>query len=185
MKKIYLNPNFLPPKIKEELFNLYPESFELNISGKERSLLTEKRIRKVLNIDTPKTTEYDFFCFNTRLELKQAEAYLENPKFQQVKPASYPYIICMLNHKTKSEWYLLDSSKISKKAGKKNKETGKICLNKQHRSHDIEGQINVNPVKENGVFLGEYEPLFYYKDDLNLSSSSILEIFNKIENLIK
>jgi hypothetical protein len=92
----------------------------------------------------------------------------------------------MLNHKDKSEWYLLETSKISKKAGKKNVENGKLPLNIQHRDHQTEGQISPNAAfKEAAIFLGYYEPLFYYKDDLNLSSSSILDIFNKIEKIIK
>ena len=76
--------------------------------------------------------------------------------------------------------------KISKKAGKKNVENGKLPLNIQHRGHQTEGQIYPNAAfKESAIFLGYYEPLFYYKDDLNLSSSSILDIFNKIEEIIK
>jgi|LakMenEpi03Aug12_release.lakeMendotaPanAssembly.Ray.scaffolds.fasta_scaffold281105_2 hypothetical protein len=182
----YLNLELLPEIAKKEIMEKYPQCVELNLSGKERSLLTEQRVRNVLGIEKPKTDEYDLLYLNTRFELKQAEAYLKQPKFQQIHPHCYPYIICMLNHKDKSEWYLLETSKISKKAGKKNVENGKLPLNIQHRGHQTEGQIYPNAAfKEAAIFLGYYEPLFYYKDDLNLSSSSILDIFNKIEEIIK
>lgn len=182
----YLNLELLPKSIKNDLVKRYPELVELHISGKERSELTERRILNVLGLDKPSTSQYDFFYLNTMLELKQAEAYLQQPKFQQVKPDCYPYIICMLNHKDRSEWYLLETSKISKKSGKKNVENGKLPLNIQHRNHPTEGQIAPNVAfKKAAIFLGDYEPLFYYKDDLNLSNSSILNIFKKIENLVK
>jgi hypothetical protein len=186
MKSTYLNLELLPESVKNELKIKYPQYVELNISGKERSELTEQRIMHVLGIDKPNTSQYDFFYLNTMFELKQAEAYLKQPKFQQIKPDCYPYIICMLNHKDKSEWYLLETSKISKKAGKLNAENGKLPLNAQHRYNLTEGQINPNPAfKKAAIFLGDYEPLFYYKDDLNLSSSSILDIFKKIEKNIE
>jgi hypothetical protein len=186
MKSTYLNLELLPEDIREELVKKYSQFVELNISGKERSELTERRIMNVLGIDKPDTTKYDFFYLKTKFELKQAEAYLKQPKFQQIKPACYPYMICMLNHKDKSEWYLLETSKISKKAGKKNVEDGKLPLNTQHRGNLLEGQINPNKAfKQVAIFLGNYEPLFYYKTDLNLSDNSILDIFNKIEKIIK
>jgi hypothetical protein len=186
MKQTYLNLELLPNDVRNKLMSEYPQFVELNISGKERSELTESRIRMGLNISKPNTSEYDFLYFNTKLELKQAEAYLKQPKFQQIKPSCYPYIICMLNHKTKSEWYLLETNKISKKAGKKNVESGKLPLNAQHRYNLTEGQINPNKAfKQMATFLGEYEPLFYYKSDLNLSDESILDIFNKIKKIIK
>jgi hypothetical protein len=186
MKPTYLNLELLPEDIKNELLKKYPSFVELNISGKERSELTERRIMDVLRIDKPNTSQYDFYYLNTMFELKQAEAYLKQPKFQQIKPDCYPYIICMLNHKDKSEWYLLETSKISKKAGKKNVENGKLPLNAQHRYNLTEGQINPNKAFKNAaIFLGDYEPLFYYKNDLNLSDSSILDIFNKIQKIIK
>jgi hypothetical protein len=182
----YLNLELLPEIAKKQLMEAYPQYVELNISGKERSELTERRIMDVLGINKPDTSQYDFFYLNTMFELKQAEAYLKQPKFQQIKPDCYPYIICMLNHKDRSEWYLLETSKISNKAGKKNAENGKLPLNSQHRYNLTEGQINPNKAfKETAIFLGEYEPLFYYKADLNLSNSSILDIFNKIEEIIK
>ena len=181
ISSFYLNLELLPEIAKKQIMEMYPQYVELNLSGKERSLLTEQRIRDILGIDNPNTSEYDLLYLNTRFELKQAEAYLKQPKFQQIHPHCYPYIICMLNHKDRSEWYLLETSKISKKAGKKNVENGKLPLNIQHRGHHTEGQISPNEAfKEAAIFLGDYEPLFYYKDDLNLSSSSILYIFNKI-----
>jgi hypothetical protein len=184
--KYYLNLELLPLDVKAKLIDEYPHFVELNISGKERSELTEKRIRDVLNIEKPKTSEYDFFYADTIFELKQAEAYLKQPKFQQIKPSCYPYIICLLNHKDKSEWFLLETSKISKKAGKENAEVGKLPLNTQHRYNLTEGQINPNlAFRQYATFLGEFEPIFYYRPDLNLSDKSILDIFNKIKKLIK
>jgi hypothetical protein len=186
MKSKYLNLELLPPQIKNELMGKYPQHVELNISGKERSELTEKRIMDVLKIEKPKTSEYDFLYLDTMFELKQAEAYLNQPKFQQIKPNCYPFIICMLNHKDKSEWYLLETAKISKKAGKENAEVGKLPLNSQHRYNLAEGQISPNKLfKKYSIFLGEYEPLFYYKSDLNLSDNSILSIFDKIKKIVK
>jgi hypothetical protein len=186
MSKMYLNLDLLPKKDRVVLEKKYPELIELNISGKERSELTERRIMDVLNIEKPNTSRYDFFYVDTEFELKQAEAYMKQPKFQQVKPSCYDYIICMLNYKDKSEWYLLDTSKISKKSGSKYSEDGKLPLNTQHRNSITEGQITPNKAfKKFAEFIGEYEPLFYYKKDLNLSSNSIFEIFNKIENIIK
>jgi hypothetical protein len=186
MKSTYLNLELLPEIAKKEIMEMYPQYVELNLSGKERSLLTEQRVRNVLGIDKPDTTKYDFFYLKTKFELKQAEAYLKQPKFQQIHPHCYPYMICMLNHKDKSEWYLLETSKISKKAGKKNVENGKLPLNTQHRGHHTEGQISPNAAfKQVSIFLGDYEPLFYYKTDLNLSANSILDIFKKIEKIIK
>jgi hypothetical protein len=186
MKSTYLNLELLPENIKNELVKQYPQFVELNISGKERSELTERRIMDVLGINKPNTSQYDFLYLQTMFELKQAEAYLKQPKFQQIKPDCYPYIICMLNYKDKSEWYLLETSKISKKAGKANVESGKLPLNAQHRYNVTEGQINPNKAfKQVAIFLGDYEPLFYYKTDLNLSANSILDIFKKIEKIIK
>ena len=90
----------------------------------------------------------------------------------------------MLNFKNKSEWYLLETDKISKKAGKQNSEVGKLPLNAQHRYNITEGQINPNKAfKSVAHYLGTYEPLFYYKEDLNLTDHTILDIFNKIEKI--
>ena len=182
----YLNLNSISESDRNFLIEKYPNFIELNISGKERSELTERRILSILKLEKPKTSEYDFLYNNLKLELKQAEAYLKQPKFQQIKPNCYPYIICMLNYRDKSEWYLLETSKISKKAGKANVEAGKLPLNAQHRYNVNEGQINPNSAfKKVAIFLGNFEPLLYHKNDLNLSTDSVLTIFSNIENIVK
>lgn len=183
---LVLNLEFLPDNVKNELMDKYPNFIEEPLSGKERSEKTEDRIREILGVEKPNTTEYDIPYFGKRFELKQAEAYLKQPKFQQIKPSCYPYIICMLNHKDKSQWFLLKTSDISKKAGKHNVEEGKLPLNSQHRYNVTEGQINPNKAfYKKAINLGEYPPLLYYKDDLNLSENTIEEIFKKIGDIIK
>jgi len=185
MNKIYLNLDKLPNDQRVRLMNEYRGAIELNISGKERSELTESRIRNVMQLSKPSSSDHDFLFQGTKLELKQAEASGKQPKFQQIKPSCYSHIICMLNHRDKSEWYLLETDKISKKSGASNVEVGKLPLNAQHRYNESEGQISPNAAfKKVAKFLGEYEPLLYYKEDLNLPDESIMNIFDKIERIL-
>lgn len=183
---LVLNLDFLSEDARNDILEKYPNFIEEPLTGKERSEKTEDRIREILGVEKPKTTEYDIPYFGKRFELKQAEAYLKQPKFQQIKPNCYPYIICLLNHKDKSEWFLLKTSDISKKAGRENVEEGKLPLNSQHRYNITEGQIRPNKAfKQKAYDLGTYPPLLYYKKDLNLSSDNLIEIFNKIKKNIK
>jgi hypothetical protein len=185
MKKIYLDLDKLPNDLRNRLIVDYPGAIELNISGKERSELTESRIRDVMQLARPTSSDHDFLFSSTKMELKQAEAYMKGPKFQQIKPSCYSHIICMLNHRDKSEWYLLETNKISKRSGASNVEAGKLPLNTQHRYNTAEGQISPGAAfKKMALFLGQYEPLVYYKEDLNLPDESIRDIFNKIERIL-
>jgi hypothetical protein len=185
MKKIFLNLDKLPNEIRTRLVDEYPDAIELNISGKERSELTESRIRSAMQLSKPVSSDHDFLFCGTKIELKQAEAYMKGPKFQQIKPSCYSHIICMLNYRDKSEWYLLETSKISKKAGASNVESGKLPLNAQHRYNTAEGQISPNKAfKKASHFLGQYRPLLYYREDLNLPDETIVDIFGKIERIL-
>lgn len=180
--KLFLDLSLLSSQDRDEIVNKYSDAVKLNITGKERSELTEARIMNYLKIQKPNTTSYDFLINDVKFELKQAEGYLKQPKFQQVKPSCYSYIICMLNYKNKSIWYLLDTNDISSKSGKTNVEQNKLPLNIQHRGNLHEGQVSPNKkFKKFAVLLGEYEPLNYVMSDLNLSDKSLNEIFGKIK----
>jgi len=184
MKRV-LNLELLTEKQRNQLLKNYSFAYDVEMSGKERSELTEKRIRTIMNIERPKTTEYDLFFKNNRFELKQAEGYMKSPKFQQVKPSFYPYIICLLNYKDKSVWYLLKTKNISKKCGSKNVEKGKLPLQKQHAKSTDEGQITLTKrFYDFAIPLGEYEPIIYFKDDLNLTDKSVKAVFKKIDKLV-
>jgi len=184
MKRI-LNLELLSKKQYDDVLKNYQFAYDVEMSGKERSELTEKRIRTIMSIDRPKTTEYDLFFEQTRFELKQAEGYMSSPKFQQVKPSFYPYIICLLNYKDKSVWYLLETKNISKKSGAANVEKGKLPLQKQHAKSIDEGQITLTKrFYDFAIELGEYEPIIYHKDDLNLSEKSVKKVFKKISSIL-
>jgi len=185
MKRV-LNLELLSENQIKQLLKTYEFAYDVEMSGKERSELTEKRIRSIMNIERPKTTEYDLLFKNVRFELKQAEGYMSSPKFQQVKPSFYPYIICLLNYKDKTLWYLLETKNISKKCGSKNAEKGKLPLQKQHAKSTDEGQITLTKrFYHFAIPIGEYEPIIYHKDDLNLSEKSVKSIFRKIASIIK
>ena len=184
MKRI-LNLELLSKKQLDDVLKKYQFAYDVEMSGKERSIVTENRIRSIMSMDVPNTTEYDFLFEKTRFELKQAEAYMCQPKFQQVKPSFYPYMICLLNHKDKSVWYLLETKHISKKSGAANAEKGKIPLQKQHAKSTDEGQFSCSKIfKKFAIELGEYEPLIYHKDDLNLSEKSVKKVFKKISSIL-
>lgn len=155
-------------------------------SPKDRSTITEDRIRSVMDMEKPSTTEYDFLFMDQRFELKQAEVSGTAPKFQQVKPDLYPWMLCMLNDADESRWYLLDTSKISSRSGKKYEETGKLTLQSQHKGNKREGQITPGTAFYNtAYYIGSYSPLKYAKEDLNISDEEIKDVFEKIEKHIR
>jgi|694.fasta_scaffold125472_1 hypothetical protein len=185
MEKKYLDLSKLSDTHRDFIVKNLGYALTNNLSGKERSEVTEQRIRDVMGISRPSTSEYDFLFEGFKIELKQAETTGTKPKFQQVKPALYSHIICMLNYEDRSEWYVLKTSDISSLAGKENVEAGKLPLNKQHRGNTQEGQISPNKLfYKFAIKLGVYEPLQYNNDDLNLSTTSIQDIFSKISNII-
>lgn len=155
-------------------------------SGKARSELVETRIRDVMGWEKPDTTNYDFLVSGETLELKQTEAYLSQPKFQQVKPYLYSYMLFMANYRDKSCWYFMSTKYISKTPGKENAEVGKLTMSNQHQDVKTMGQINLSAqFYDFAILLGEYPPVKYENSsDLNMSDDMVRQLFEKIENEI-
>lgn len=175
----------MPEDVRNELMNRYVKFVDTGLTGKERSELTENRILNYLGINKPNTTEYDFDFINERFELKQAEDYLKQPKFQQIKPRLYPYIVCLLNGKERSRWYIMRTENISKLAGKENQEVGRLPMHRQHKDNDQEGQFPPNKkFFELAEEIGEFSPLVYHEENLNISDNELNQIFTRIEELV-
>lgn len=174
---------------KTMVLQLVGENFSLFLTGKEKSEFTERRIRQVLRETRPDTTDYDFrtgdgFYFSQdRVELKQFDANGKQPKIQQVKPELYDKIVVVAEFQDKALWYLLHTDKISKLAGKKNKEDGKLALNSQHKGNTKEGQISYNKsFIKTAIYITETSKIDYRQDNLGISDEQILEILEFTKN---
>lgn len=188
-KKIIIDlSEFSEQKIRQ-IEALIGEKYTLSLTGKEKSELTEKRMRKVINESRPKSTDYDFnvgseyFFTKDRVELKQFYIKGTSPKIQQVKPELYDKIIVCAEDDDETIWYLLHTNKISKVAGKKNKESNKLTLCTQHKGNLKEGQISYNSqFKKEATYITTTKKLDYKKVDLGIADETILEILEFTKN---
>lgn len=187
--KIILNLSDFSEDVITQIKKLIGDKYTLSLTGKEKSELTEKRMRKVINENRPKNTDYDFNCGEgyffekDRVELKQFYVKGSSPKIQQVKPELYDKIIVCAEDDDETTWYLLYTNKISKLAGKKNKEGNKLTLCSQHKGNLKEGQISYNSqFKKESIYITTTKKLDYKKEDLGLSDKTILEILEFTKN---
>lgn len=181
--KIIVNLDQQTQEKKNLILNILGDDYTLSLTGKEKSEKTEARMRAVIGEPRPKTTDYDFpygeghFFTNDKVELKQFDAHGSQPKIQQVKPKLYDKIIVLAEFQDKALWYLLTTDKISKAAGRKNKEDGKLSLNSQHKGNPNEGQISYNKTFMNtATYITDSPKVDYKRDDLGISDEKIMEI---------
>ena len=189
MTKISINLDLFTEEKRNQILEIIGDNYSLSLTGKEKSELTEARMRRVIGEPKPDTTDYDFpsgegFFFDTdKIELKQFDAEGKQPKLQQVKPELYNKIIVIAEFHDKALWYLLSTDKISKLAGKENKEPNKLPLNSQHKGNLKEGQISYNkPFKKAATFITETSKLDYRQDDLGITDEEILQILEFTKN---
>jgi hypothetical protein len=189
MNKITINLNNFDSETQDQIRRLIGENYLISLTGKEKSERTEARMRKVIGESRPNTTDYDFkfgednFFKTDRVELKQFDAEGTQPKLQQVKPDLYDKIIVIAEFENKTLWYLLHTSKISRIAGKENKEVGKLTLTRQHKGNEKEGQISYNKIFiKAAIFIKETSKIDYKKNDLGISDEDILEILEFTKN---
>jgi hypothetical protein len=171
------------------VMSILGKRFKRALSGKEKSELTESRFRQFLKEDRPKTTDYDFcsgegyFFESCRVELKQFDVLKKSPKLQQVKPYCYDLIIVGAEYKNKTEWWLLETNKISSSAGKEHQELGKLPLNRQHKGNQKEGQISYSDrFKKTAIKVCDTGPINYSENDLGLSDQEISKILHFTKN---
>jgi hypothetical protein len=187
--KIELNQKDYSPKEWSQIMSLVGLNYKLSLSGKERSEITESRLRSVINEKKPNTTEHDFkigplaFFSNERVELKQFTVSGKSPKLQQVKPHLYEKILVAAEFNTKTEWYVLNTSQISKKSGRENKENNKLTLTRQHKGNEREGQISFNSTfKKFATLITTTKPINYTQEDLGLDNEILFQILNQVKN---
>jgi hypothetical protein len=183
MTKITINLENFTKNDQTKILQLLSDNYTLSLTGKEKSEKTEKRMRDSINEGRPSTTDYDFqsgsnrFFGQQKIELKQFDGEGKQPKIQQVKPELYDKIIVIAEYSDKALWYLLHTSKISKFAGKGNKEKDKMALNVQHKGNLKEGQISYSKTfKKNAIFITETHNLDYRKNNLGITDEKIIEI---------
>lgn len=189
MNKITINLENFTEEKRNQILALLGDNYALSLTGKEKSEKTEARMRAVIGETRPGTTDYDFqfgegyFFTNDKVELKQFDALGTQPKLQQVKPDLYDKIIVLAEFQDKALWYLLHTSKISKLAGKENKEPGKLALNSQHKGNLAEGQISYNKTfLKTATYITESPKLDYRREDLGLTDEKIMEILEFTKN---
>lgn len=187
--KITVNTEQFTEEQVRQLFTILGENYTMSLSGKEKSELLEARMRFVLGEPRPETTDYDFrtgedYFFSTdRVELKQFDAMGSSPKLQQVKPALYNKILVAAEFPDFTEWWVINSNKISSVAGKENKEEGKLTLQRQHKGNELEGQITfTSQFKNQATHILNTGPINYTLSNLGLSDEHILEILTFVKN---
>lgn len=183
-----------------------PDCYTRSTAGKVGSVLLENRLRDAISEPSPSTPNYDFcygkgfFFDKCKVELKQASG--NTSLFFQVKPALYDKIIMVKEEKLASFWFVINTSDISSKVGKLNKEKGKILLSKQHEGNLEEGQLGLDVATRNFIkgktkeiiksgkdlfsdkatFIGKYNPILYDKKNLNLEDSDIIDILSFVKS---
>ena len=183
MTKIAINLEHFTEERRNQILQLIGEDYTLSLSGKEKSEKTEARMREVIGESRPASTDYDFqtgegYFFDTeKVELKQFDAEGKQPKLQQVKPELYDKIIVAAEFSDRTLWYVLSTDEISRLAGKRNKEVGKLALNSQHKGNAKEGQISYNKqFLRKALFITQTPKIDYKQNNLGLSDEEILEI---------
>lgn len=174
---------------RNKILEILGDDYSLNLSGKDKSEMLEARLRRVINETKPNTTNYDFcygqnfFFSDCRLELKQFSMFGKSPKLQQVKPELYDKILVCAEYENYAEWWVLRTSLISSKAGKENKETGKLTLTRQHKGNEYEGQIMFNgKFQKVATKICQTGVINYKNNDLGLNDEETLYILNFVKN---
>ena len=124
-----------------------------------------------------------YYFDSDKIELKQFDAEGSSPKLQQVKPALYNKILVAAEFPETTEWWIVKSDQISRRAGKEHKENGKLTLQRQHKGNEYEGQITfTEQFKKAATKVCETGPVDYTKEDLGLTNEEILQILEFTKN---
>jgi len=211
MKKVLLTLDTaklnIPYKLLlDQILARNPDCYTRSTAGKVGSVLLENRLREVISEPAPSTPNYDFcygkgrFFSNCKVELKQASG--NTSLFFQVKPALYDKILMVKEEKLASYWFVMKTSDISSKVGRKNKEKGKLLLSKQHEGNPTEGQIGMDiatrkfmsgesdtilkkgkdQFSDIATFIGKFNPILYDKKDLNIEDADLLSILSFVKS---
>ncbi len=187
--KITIDLDTFTPELRERLTSIVGENYHLSLSGKDKSERLESRLRKVISEPRPDTTDYDFchgvehYFEKDRVELKQFAVLGKSPKLQQVKPHLYDKILVAAESDDKTDWWILETKYVSPKAGKENKENGKLALARQHKGNEFEGQISYNETfKKYAKFILTTGPVDYKKENLGLEDDILSQILLFVKN---